>query len=307
MSLATLSRRLRTLADPVRMRILHLLVQQELTVTELTEILNLGQSRVSGHLSRMAEEGLVGQHREGRFVFYHGALGDGGEAAAIGRPALESFAATAEARHDLAALRTVLARRDGGPPPGSLGQGYLPGRTWEGLAHALLALMPPRRIADLGIGAGDLTLLLAGPAEKTIAVDQDAAALARAAEKARAAGLDDRIEFREGDLRDPPITAGEVDLWVLSQVLHAIPDPERALEAAHQKLAAGGQVVVLDLLAHREAWVKARLGHERLGFTEDALARLLRRAGFADVRVRRAARDRKPPHFVSILGTGRKT
>jgi ArsR family transcriptional regulator len=301
-----LSRRLRTLADPVRLRMLHLLTKHELAVTDLTEILNLGQSRVSGHLARMSEDGLVSTRREGRFVYYAGRVDGDGEAAAVCRPALELFGATDEARRDLQAVKAVLSHRASGPPPGTLGKDYLPGRTWEGFAKALLAVLPPRRIADLGIGTGELTLLLAQAARKIIAVDSDRQALARAAERFRAAGMSAKAEFREGDLLDPPIPKGEVDLWVLSQVLHLVGEPGRALKAAFRRLAPGGQVVVLDLLSHREAWVIERLGHVRMGFTESELSRLLRRAGFSEVAVRRVARDRKPPHFVSILGTGRK-
>ena len=114
------------------------------------------------------------------------------------------------------------------------------------------------------------------------------------------------VDFRQGDLRDPPIARAEVDLWILSQVLHLLEDPETALAAAADRLAPGGRVLVLDLLAHDEAWVRARLGHARLGFGEEELARLLAGAGFGNVVVERVSRDRKPPHFVTLLGVGER-
>ena len=304
MDLTALSRGLRTLGDPLRIRILALLDGQEVRVSELTESLNVGQSRVSGHLARLAEDGLVEARRDGRHVLYRrhpSAPGLG----PILDPLLAGFRGSPEARTDREALRTVVARREIGPPPGSLGRDYLPGRTWEGLARALLAVLPQHAIADLGVGSGDLTLLLAGAATRLVAVDRDPQVLAQARGKADRAGIAN-VDWREGDLCDPPLAPGEVDLWVLSQVLHLVETPGRALAAAERLLAPGGQVLVLDLLAHNEAWVEERLGHRRPGFTEQGLGDLLNAAGFEDVRIIRASRDRKPPHFVTLLGTGRK-
>lgn len=307
MSQSRLTKTIKVLADPVRLRILHLLRQKEITVSELLAVLNLGQSRVSGHLAKLAEESLVTTRREGRFVVYSTPTEFPEDAATVVAAAIAKFSESKEAAHDLKALKDALRSRDAGMPPDSLGSDYLPGRTWEGLAKALLAILPKRRIADLGIGRGDLTLLLAESAEHLIAVDLDPQALTRAKARAREKGIASRMDFRLGDLNDPPIEHGEVDLWILSQVLHLCTDPERALHAAFARLSRGGQIVILDLLAHSESWVLARLQHSRLGFRESTLKRMLVTAGFAEVDVRRVARDQKPPHFVSILATGRKT
>lgn len=304
--LTAVSRRLRVLSDPLRLRILALVAAEELTVSEIVRILNCGQSRVSGHLGRLAEEGLVADRREGRFIWYSALLpardaDDGPLVLGL----LERIRSTEEAAADRAALAAALAERPTGPPPGTLGAGYLPGRTWEGFAKAVLAMLPPMRIADLGIGTGDITLLLAERALSVVAIDEDPSVLDEARANARRAGLDDRISFRAGDVCDPPIEAGEVDVWLLSQVLHLVEDPLAALTAARERLSPGGRVVVIDLLAHAEHWVRDRLGHRHLGFTEAALRELLESAGFGDVDVRRAARDRKPPHFASLLAVGR--
>lgn len=303
MSLSTITRRLRLLGDDLRARLLHLLSQEELAVSELTRILNCSQPRVSGHLARLAEEDLVTSRREGRSVFYRLNLA-GDEDPGLQEALLAEVAGTPEARRDAAALEAVIRGRSQAPPPGTLGRDYLPGRTWEGLAKALLAIAPPRRIADLGIGSGDLSLLLAEGAETMICVDRDRVALRRAEDRARRLGLEN-LSFRVGDLADPPIRRGEADLWVLSQVLHLIEDPGRALGAARALLAPRGQVLVLELLAHNEEWVREGLEHRRLGFTENELAALLEGAGFTDVAVRQVARDRKPPHFVTLLALGR--
>jgi len=306
MPLAAVSRRLRVLADPLRLRILALLSDEELTVSEIVRIVNCSQPRVSGHLGRLADEGLVSDRREGRFIWYvarHPAAGD--EDGPLVAGLLDRIRGTEEAETDRSALREVLGERTTGPPPGTIGSDYLPGRTWEGFAKAMLAMLPPMRIADLGIGRGDITLLLAERALSVVAIDRDPDVLGEARARARRAGLDDRISFRVGDVGAPPIERGEVDVWLLSQVLHLVPDPLAPLIAARERLAPGGRVVVIDLLAHPEHWVRERLGHLQLGFTEAELRTLLEQAGFVDVDVRRAARDRKPPHFVSLLAVGK--
>lgn len=309
MSLADLSRRVRVLGDPLRIRILSLLASEELAVSELVRILNSGQSRVSSHLAKLAEEELVFSRREGRFLLYRARLGE--DAAEDGWPAmaravLEGFRSTSEATQDRDRLAHALKERDTGSPPDSMGKHYLPGRTWEGMSKALLQLLVPRRIADFGIGRGDLTLMLAEKAQTVIAVDLDAQRLAAAKGRAEALGLAHKISFREGDLQDPPIAIDEVDCWWLSQVLHLVAQPELAIAAAFEKLERGGTIIILDLLDHQETWVQERLGHRHLGFSQVALRGLLESAGFVDVDVRRAARDRKPPHFVSVLASGRK-
>ncbi|NRA96209.1 MAG: metalloregulator ArsR/SmtB family transcription factor [Planctomycetes bacterium] len=307
MPLAQVTRRLRLLSEPLRLRILALLEAEELTVTDLVRILNCGQPSVSGHLGRLAEDGLLRDRREGRFTHYRACLPDPGDADAILlQELLARTQESEEAANDRAALAEVLAERPTAPPPGTLGRDYLPGRTWEGFSKALLAMLPPVRIADLGIGRGEITLLLAEHASRVVAVDRDPVLLEDARRRAQAAGLtDDRLSFRVGDVADPPVEPGEVDVFLMSQVLHELDDPAAPLAAARRLLGPGGRVVVLDLLAHRETWVLERLGHRRLGFSEAGLRALLEGAGFTEVDVRRVGRDKKPPHFVSLLGSGR--
>ena len=305
MELAHVSRRLRILSDPIRLRILLLLQKQELTVTELVSILNCSQPRVSGHLARLGDDGLLEDRREGRFTFYScrapvDDVQEGGLLSAL----LNQTRQTTEAANDREAMGEVLASRPRHPLPGMLGRDYLPGRTWEGFATGLLAMLPPLRIADMGIGSGEITLLLAERAQQVIAVDPDPGRLEAASQRADRAGIGARIDFRQGDLSAPPIEAGEVDVFLFSQVLREEQDPGLSLQAARDRLAPGGRVVVLDLHAHGETWVTERLGHRHLGFSEAGMRRLLTEAGFEDVEVRRAGRDRKAPHFVSLLGRG---
>lgn len=277
----------RTLGDPSRLRILSLLAREELSVTELQEILGLGQSTVSGHLAQLRRVGLVGARKEGSLTLSYLDAPEGEESLAA------LAAATPLSEADAAALARVRAAREA-PTPDGLGPDYLPGRSWEAFAHFLLALLPPLRIADLGVGTGHLTRLLATRAAHVIAVDRDATALARLAGTP--------IEARQGTLEALPLTPGEVELVVLSQSLHCAEAPLDTLRQAWRALAPAGRVAVLDLAPHTHEWVRPRLGHKHLGFAD--LGGLLRDAGFADVSVTTAHVDRRSPAFTTLFALG---
>ncbi len=277
---------LRTLGDPTRLRIWALCAREELAVGELQVIVGLGQSTVSGHLAQLRAAGVVVARRDGAHTRYAAARPDGQA------PLLDLLAADPLPPGDALALQRVLGERDS-PSPEGLGNDYLPGRSWEAFAHTLLALFPPLRIADLGVGTGHLTTLLAERARHVIAIDQDAAALAR---------LPDTIEKRVGALEDPPLREREVDLVLLSQALHCVDDPLPTLRRCRDALVGGGQIAVLDLAPHPHAWVRHRLGHRHLGFAD--LGGLLRSAGFHDVRTDVVHVDRRAPAFTTVLAIG---
>ncbi len=276
----------RTLGDPTRLRILSVLAREELAVSEMQEIVGVGQSTVSGHLAQLKSAGLVTARRDGAHSRYTLATPEG-EAEFVrlvaGAPLPDG---------DAQALSRVLAERES-PTPEGLGSDYLPGRSWEALAHMLLAVLPPMRIADLGVGTGRLTALLAQHARQVIAVDRDPAVLER---------LPPGIERRLGTIEAPPLREREVDLVLLSQSLHCVEDPVAALRLCREALVGGGKVAVLDLAPHTHAWVEHRLGHRHLGFAD--LAALLTEAGFHDARLQVVHVDRNAPAFTTVLAIG---
>lgn len=278
----------RTLGDPTRLRIFALCLRDELAVNELQDIVGVGQSTVSGHLAQLRTAGLVTARRDGPHTRYAAARPEG-EAGLV-----QLVADSPLGEGDALALQRVLAER-ASPTPEGLGNDYLPGRSWEALARLLLALLPPLRIADLGVGTGHLTGLLASGARKVIAIDRDAAALER---------LPASIERRVGTLEDLPLREREVDLVLMSQALHCVDDPIPTLRRCREALVGGGQIAVLDLAPHPHEWVRHRLGHKHLGFTD--LGALLREAGFFDVSAEIVHVDRRSPAFTTVLAIGRK-
>lgn len=276
----------RVLGEPTRLRILSLVVREELTVSEIQEIVGIGQSTVSGHLSQLKTAGLVTARRDGAHTRYAGATpeGESGVVQLVAEsPLLEG---------DALALARVLGERVS-PTPEGLGSDYLPGRSWEALAKLLLPFVQPMRIADLGVGTGHLTALLADRARHVVAIDRDEVALSR---------LPTHIERRVGTLEDPPLNDREVDLVLLSQSLHCVDDPIATLKRCREALVGGGQIAVLELAPHSHGWVRHRLGHKHLGFAD--LGAMLVQAGFHNVRCDVVHVDRRSPAFTTILAVG---
>jgi ubiquinone/menaquinone biosynthesis C-methylase UbiE len=301
---------LRALADPTRLRLLALLHGQELSVHELQEITGLGQSRISTHLGLLAEAGLVQARREGKRTYY-GLARSNSTAAALLDPALRGAEELPEREADQINLRRVLdlrAHRERlyfNQVAGRFGRSYGPGRSWQAFGQLLLRILPPLTVADLGSGEGLLSELLALRCRKVIAVDNSEKIIAFGAAKARKAGLKN-LEFRLGDLQDPPIADATVDVVILSQALHHAEDPPRALRSAHRILKPGGQVMILDLRQHTFAKARELYGDLWPGFAESDLHRWLEAAGFGQIEITVVAREEEPPHFETLLAAAMK-
>jgi len=308
--MASIVKSLRLLADPTRLRLLQLLRREELTVAELQEILGMGQSRISSHLSQLKSAQLVRDRRAGKNIFY--AIR---EDFPLHAQITEIVAAGAreipETGGDITALELVLRKRQDKAREyfnrlaGKFGRSYCPGRTWKGVSHLLLAMVGPLVIADLGAGEGTLSQMLARHAKKVIAIDNSEKMVEFGAALAREHGFAN-LEYRLGDIEDPPIPTGSVDLALFSQALHHASSPGRALAGAHRILKRGGRVAVLDLLAHKFEQARELYADMWLGFSEAELHRLLDTAGFRDIEVQVVAREDEPPHFQTLFATGRK-
>ncbi|MHC1768568.1 MAG: ArsR/SmtB family transcription factor [Verrucomicrobiia bacterium] len=302
---------LRSLADSTRLRILALLERTELSVHELQEITRLGQSRISTHLGLLQEAGLLESRREGKRTFYklHGHA-DAASRDAV-QLALRGASELPEHSEDKLNLRRILARRKEQEKvffdqvAGRFDRSYGPGRSWQAFGQLLLRILPPLRVADLGSGEGLVSELLARRAKQVIAVDNSEKMVAFGARKAKKIGLTN-LEFRLGDLEDPPIEAESIDLAILSQALHHASDPGRAVRSAHRILVPGGHIMILDLLQHSFKQADALYGDRWLGFTEAELQSWLEQAGFRQIEITVVAREEQPPNFQTILATGVK-
>ena len=304
--MASILKSLRLLADVSRLRLLLLLEREELSVAELQEILAMGQSRISTHLSQLKQAGLVEDRKQGKNSLYR--LKD--------RQLVELLHVAGnevpEAPEDAQALQLVLEKRRDkvrsyfDELAGKFGRNYVPGRSWKGLAETLLQLMPPMVIADLGAGEGTFSQLLAQRAERVIAVDNSSNMVEFGARLAKENGIAN-LEYRLGDLEAPPIADASVDLAFFSQSLHHALHPQRAVEAAYRLLKPKGRIVVLDLKRHGFEQARELYADTWLGFSEVELRGFLTHAGFRGVQSWMVDREKQPPAFETILAVGVKS
>jgi ubiquinone/menaquinone biosynthesis C-methylase UbiE/biotin operon repressor len=302
---ASILKSLKLISDPSRLRLLLLLEREELSVAELQEILSMGQSRISTHLSQLKTAGMVEDRKQGKNSLYR--LRDRQLVSLLHSAASE----IPEAKDDARALQLALEKRLDkvrgyfDELAGKFGRNYVPGRSWKGLAETLLQLMPPMAIADLGAGEGTFSQLLAQRAQHVIAVDNSAKMVEFGARLARENGIAN-LEYRLGDLESPPIEDASMDLAFFSQSLHHALHPERAVAAAARLLKPGGRIVILDLKKHTFEQARDLYADTWLGFSELELREFLESAGFTGVQSWVVDREAQSPGLETILAMGRK-
>lgn len=308
MDLEGWSTRLKVFADATRVRLLALLEREELTVAELSAITRLAQPRVSTHLARLKEAGLVRDRRAGVSAYYrfdHAALDPAQRALwqAVGSGSDDPLL-----RQDADRVAAVLATRAADQNwadsvAGDMERHYSPGRTWEALARTALPLLEPGDVLDIASGDGVLAELLAPHSGRYVCIDASPRVVAAAAERLR--GLDN-VEVREGDMHALPLEDASFDLVVLMHALTYSARPAQAVAEAARVLRTGGQLLLSSLARHEHRAVVEAYGHVNLGFTERELRRFIDRAGLAMVASETVTREKRPPHFEVVSLIARK-
>jgi SAM-dependent methyltransferase len=269
-------------AEETRLRLLALLSEAELTVTELVTILGQSQPRISRHLKLLVEAGLVTRHREGSWAFFLAA--PGGAAGEVARaiptwldpqdPVLVSDRARLiEVRHarDAQAARYFAAQA---PNWDTIRALHVPEERVETALRDVIGAAPVHALLDLGTGTGRMLELLAPLAQRAVGVDQSPAMLAVARARLERAGMRN-VQLRQGDIYAVPVERNGYDLVVLHQVLHYLDDPGRALREAARVLRPGGRLLVVDFAPHAEEALRESHAHRRLGFGPDEIASYL--------------------------------
>lgn len=272
--------------EATRLRLLALLAETELTVSEVVAILGQSQPRVSRHLKLLVEAGLVERRREGAWAFFRlspsGAAGRLAHAIvdwldADDRTLADDRARLKEVRQARAesAARYFAAHATEWDDIRSL---YIPETLVESAIREAVGDAPIRRLLDLGTGAGRMLELFAPRAEHAIGVDLSSAMLGVARGRLEETGTRN-AQLRQGDLYALPIERNSCDLAIMHQVLHYLDDPSRALREAARALAPGGRLVVVDFAPHREEALRDKHAHRRLGFSSREISELLAQAG----------------------------
>ncbi len=307
MDLEAWSARLKVLADATRVRLLALLEREELTVAELSSITRLAQPRVSTHLARLKEAGLVRDRRAGVSAYYRfDEEGLDPAQRALWRT-LREGSDDPLLRQDAERIPSVLAARAADANwadsvAGDMERHYSPGRTWEALARSALPLLAPGRVLDIASGDGVLAELLAPHAQEYICIDASARVVAAASERLRRFG---NVRVQEGDMHALPFADGHFDLVVLMHALTYAARPAVAVAEAARVLRPGGRLLLSSLARHEHRAVVSAYGHVNLGFAEKELRRFLEKAGLEIATAETVTREKRPPHFevISLIGS----
>jgi ArsR family transcriptional regulator len=302
---------LKILSDPTRLRILALLMREELSVAELQEILGMGQSRISSQLALLRQASLVVDRRDGKKAFYSLRTDLPQRQVALLKAAVDSVAGVDILAEDARHLERVLAKRRRVSEQyfnliaGRLGRNHCPGRSWEAIGRLALRLVPNIDVADLGAGEGLISQLLARNAKQVWCIDNSPRMVEVGTELARKNDLAN-LTYRLGDIEQVPLPDASVDLAILSQALHHARHPQRAVDEAYRILRPGGQLLVLDLAEHSFEKARDLSADLWLGFKESTLDAFLKKAKFVKVEVTPVARESVEPHFQTLLASGTK-
>ncbi|MGO4705636.1 ArsR/SmtB family transcription factor [Microvirga sp. 2MCAF38] len=277
---------LRAAAEETRLRILALLIEGELSVSDLTDILGQSQPRISRHLKLLVEAGLVERHREGAWAFFR--LTDRSAAMRILRPMLEGLdRSDPQLLDDQTRLAAVRGQRAQAalaffsrlaPEWDHLRTLHAPETVVEDAVLEALGPKPIRNLLDLGTGTGRMLQLLAPRASRVVGLDASHAMLSVARANLERAGLT-RIELRQGDIYAPPFPRDTFDLVIVHQVLHYLDDPGRAIREAARLLAPGGRILIVDFAPHNLEFLREAQAHRRLGFAPEQMTSWLEEAG----------------------------
>lgn len=286
LDLLTLVDTLKAAAESSRLRILFLLATGDLTVTDLTAILNQSQPRVSRHLKLLQEQGLVDRYQEGSWAFFRLAETDGARDLVQG---LLSHIAKDDplVERDAERLGSVRARRQDKAASyfranaqswDQIRTLHAPDKAVEAALSKLIGTRHFQSMADLGTGTGRLLELFAPLYRRAVGIDMSREMLAVARANLERAGIAN-AQVRQGDVYAPPLERDAFDLVTLHQVLHYLDDPALAINEAAKLLRPAGRLVIVDFAPHALEFLREEHAHLRLGFGDAQIADWLTEAG----------------------------
>ncbi len=295
------------LSDVTRQRLLAVLDGNELSVQELQQVLEQGQSSISAHLAKLRSVGIVGSRRDGKFIYYRLIRSPDGELPPIVQEVLGAAETGDWNETDQLRLEGVLrARREA-----SLAffdsvhsqNRRSPGQTWDAEAFALAGMLFGRRIVDVGCGNGRLSALIARSGNEVVGVDNSEEQI-RLAQSLNAGPGAPRFVRAEAEAL--PFPDASADLVVFSHALHHIARPGRAIAEASRILEPGGRVVILDLASHGEEWLREHFGDLWMGFSGQDLKRWIESAGMKELQQSEFGSDGEYPLIRTIVVVAKK-
>ena len=285
-SFSGLTAALKAAGEPTRLRILALLAEAELTVSDLTEILRQSQPRLSRHLRLLTEAGLVDRFREGSWAFFR--LGERGGTAELARALIGRLksddAIVLRDRERLTAVRASRAAaaqnyfRRHAAEWDRIRRLHVADAAVELAIRTALADKPIRSLLDLGTGTGRMLELFGADIERGLGLDLSLDMLALARARLDRAGLK-HCSVRHGDIYDLALPRDSFDVVIVHQVLHFLDDSARAIAEAARVLRPGGRLLVVDFAPHDLEFLREEHAHRRLGFAAETVTQWLEAAG----------------------------
>ena len=282
-------RTLKALADPLRLRVLAAVAEEELTVGEVQEVVDSVQSSVSRNLAILRAAGFVQDRKEGTSVYFSARPNMPEPAGELFKSLQSRLAEIPEVKRDQARLEECRRRRL------RKSESYFESLAgdWERIRKSYfddrvtglsIEKLLPRdlTLADVGCGTGSLTFELARFARKVIGVDLSHEMLRRARAIAKERKLEN-VQFRQGDALEVPLPSRSVDAAFCVMVLHFVPDPARAIANLCRITRLGGPIILVDLVQHKQDWMREQMAHQWLGFDQPAIERWFRQAGASAV------------------------
>ncbi|MFS8035578.1 ArsR/SmtB family transcription factor [Xanthobacter sp. AM11] len=282
---------LKAAGEDTRLRLVAVLGEAELTVSDLTDILGQSQPRISRHLKLLADAGLVERHREASWVFYRRASeGPGGQVAARLLDLLDRDDPVLAG--DRARLDAVRAAR------AAAAQAYFAAhaREWDEIRRlhvpeaaveaavrqivlgGIVPGAPIRSLLDLGTGTGRMLEVFAADMERGMGIDLSPDMLGVARANLERCGIRHCL-LRQGDIYAVPAPRDSFDVVIVHQVLHYLDDGGRALKEAARVLRPGGRLLVVDFAPHALEFLREGHAHRHLGFARATVDAWLAEAG----------------------------
>jgi ubiquinone/menaquinone biosynthesis C-methylase UbiE len=277
---------LKAAAESSRLRILALLARGDLTVSDLTEILNQSQPRVSRHLKLLLEAGLIGRYQEGSWAFFRLSDNDGARDFVGGLVAGLS-AGDPQIERDLERLASVKRKRQeraaayfsaNAASWDRIRSLHVPDNAVETAIRKLVGKRPFQSMLDLGTGTGRLLEILSPLYRRGVGIDMSREMLAIARANLDKAGVQN-AQVRQGDIYAPPVERDAFDLVTIHQVLHYLDDPSAAIREAARMLRPSGRLIVVDFAQHGLEFLREAHAHVRLGFTDRQIGDWFAEAG----------------------------
>jgi ubiquinone/menaquinone biosynthesis C-methylase UbiE len=302
MDLRLASHHCRLLADSTRLRLLLLLEHEEMSVAELAGITQLAQPRVSTHLAKLKEAGLVADRRDGVFVYYRIATTATDSSLDVLWQFLRKNTDDPLLKQDRERIPQILTSRKGTETwadsvAGDMERHYSPGRTWEATARGLVHLLEPGDVLDIASGDGVLAELLAPNANTITCLDISKRVVD--AGRRRLARFKN-VNFELGDMHSLPVPDASFDTVVLMHALTYTNQPERAFSEAARALRKGGKLLAVTLQEHQHAKAVEPFNHVNLGFTTRQLEKFCADAGLQVKTCTVSAIEKRSPNY-SVL------